>query len=108
MLTSKVRVTEPLFAGDDVIGVGRDGRLVPAVEDPVRTLQVDGTAVDAGLLAPLPDAKRDLLRAVLLPVGSRSPWCSAWSPLRWILTAIGKGSARRATRPARPRGHTAR
>lgn len=69
VLRSKVRLQAPLFGGDAVIGANDTDVSCPRVEDGVKTLHVDGTGVDTGVLAPLKTAKRSLLRAVLKPLG---------------------------------------
>lgn len=69
VLRSKVRLPAPLFGGDAVIGVDDTDLRCPRVEDGVKTLLVDGTDVDTGVLAPLKTAKRSLLKAVLKPLG---------------------------------------
>ena len=68
VLASKVRLAAPLFGGDAVIGVNDTNVQCPRFEDGVKTLHVDGTEVDTGVLAPLRTAKRSLLRAVLKPL----------------------------------------
>lgn len=69
VLRSKVRLSAPLFGGDAVIGINDTDIACPRFEDGVKTLHVDGTTVDTGVLAPLKTAKRSLLRAVLKPLG---------------------------------------
>lgn len=63
------RVTDPIenFGGDDVIGVSESDVNCPDLEDPMRTLHLDGTDIDAGLLSPFLDAKFRILGAFLLP-----------------------------------------
>ena len=68
VLASKVRLAAPLFGGDAVVGVNDTDVQCPIFEDGVKTLQVDGTEVDSGVLAPLKTAKRSLLKAVLKPL----------------------------------------
>ena len=68
VLASKVRLAAPLFGGDAVIGVNDTDVHCPRFEDGVKTLLVDGTEVDTGVLAPLKTAKRSLLKAVLKPL----------------------------------------
>ncbi len=68
VLTSKVRVPEPLFGGDAVAGADDSDVACPTVEDPVITLTERATEIDTGLLTPLHGAKRDLLLAVLRPL----------------------------------------
>ena len=62
-LSSKVREVEPLFAGDDVIGIAENDVNCPVLADPVRTLDTDGTSVDSSVLGPMTEAKGDILRA---------------------------------------------
>ena len=68
VLRSKVRLPAPLFGGDAVIGINDTDVRCPRFEDGVKTLRVDGTEVDTGVLAPLKNAKRSLLKAVLKPL----------------------------------------
>ncbi len=65
------RVTEPIedFGGDEVIGVSETDVDCPVYDDPMRTLHLDGTPVEAGLLQPLFDAKLRVLGALLVPIG---------------------------------------
>lgn len=67
LLTS--RVTDPIenFGGDEVIGVSETDVDCPEFDDPMRTLHVDGTPIDADLLQPFFDAKFRLVSAVLVP-----------------------------------------
>jgi hypothetical protein len=90
-LTSKVRVTEPLFAGDDVIGVTESDVSCPQLDDPVRTLNTDGTTVDAPVLGPLADAKGDVLRALLIPSAAAVAIVFGLATVRWIFAGLGKG-----------------
>lgn len=66
-LVSKVRDPEPLFGGNQVIGIEERPLDCPVVEDAVRTLLTDGTSVESGVLAPLSSDGNGLLRAMLLP-----------------------------------------
>jgi hypothetical protein len=68
VLHSKVRLPAPLFGGDAVIGVDDSDVRCPRVEDGVKTLMVDGSEVDTGVLAPLKTAKRSLAKAFLKPL----------------------------------------
>lgn len=66
-LQSKVRDPEPLFGGNQVIGIEERPLDCPEVEDAVRTLLTDGSGVESGVLAPLSTDRSGLTRAVLLP-----------------------------------------
>ena len=90
-LSSKVREIEPLFAGDDVIGIAESDVACPQLADPVRTLDTDGTLVDASVVGPMTDAKGDLLRAVLLPLVVGIAIIFGLVALRWLFTGIFKG-----------------
>jgi hypothetical protein len=65
------RVTEPIehFGGDEVIGVSETDVNCPVFEDPMRTLHVDGTPIDASLLQPFFDSKVRIAGAFLVPFG---------------------------------------
>jgi hypothetical protein len=69
VLHSKVRSPAPLFGGDAVIGLDDSDLRCPRVEDGVKTLLVDGSDVDTGVLAPLKTAKKSVAKAILKPLG---------------------------------------
>jgi hypothetical protein len=66
-LFSTVRPPEPLFGGNDVIGLDDTDTDCPVIDDPVRTLKTDGSSVDSGVLSPLFDDKRTLLATLGVP-----------------------------------------
>jgi len=68
VLVSTVRAPAPLFGGSDIAGIDDPDVPCPSVEDPVRTVHLDGSSVESGVLTPLRDAKRELLLAVLRPL----------------------------------------
>ncbi len=65
------KVTEPIenFGGDDVIGVSETDVDCPDYEDPMRTLNLDGTPVDSSVLQPFFDARVRILTALVVPFG---------------------------------------
>ena len=65
------RATAPIehFGGDEVIGVSETDVNCPVYEDPMRTLYVDGTPIEGGILGPFVDAKVRILGALLIPFG---------------------------------------
>lgn len=65
------RVTEPIehFGGDEVIGVSESDVNCPDYEDPMRTLHLDGTAIEGGVLEPFLDARIRIVGAILVPAG---------------------------------------
>jgi len=69
LLTS--RVTDPIenFGGDEVIGVSETDVDCPPFEDPMRTLHVDGTPVEASMLQPFFSARMRILGALAIPAG---------------------------------------
>jgi hypothetical protein len=91
VLTSKVRAAEPLFGGDEIIGAAETDVDCPVLTDPIRTMLPDGSSVESGVLTPFTDAKRSLLRAILLPLGVALAAVFALVALRWLLTGIGWG-----------------
>jgi hypothetical protein len=68
-LVSTVRPPEPSFGGNDVIGVDDVAVVCPELDDPVRTLNIDGTSVDSGILSQLTEDRRLLLATIAVPVG---------------------------------------
>ena len=69
VLASTVRSPAPLFGGNEIAGVDDADVDCPQVDSPVRTVLVDGSSVETGVLTPLQHAERRILGAVLVPVG---------------------------------------
>lgn len=67
-LASKVREPKPLFGGDGVIGANDSDVQCPEIEDPLRTINADGTEIDVGLLTPLSRNKAVLVSAIVRPL----------------------------------------
>jgi hypothetical protein len=63
-LASKVSPEAPLFGGDAVIGLEDTEVECPVLDDPIQTINLDGTPVDSGLLTPF-FADRTLLLATI-------------------------------------------
>ena len=68
LLVSRVTPTVENFGGDEVIGVSESDVNCPVYDDPMRTLHLDGTPVDASVLEPFFAAKVRLLGAALVPL----------------------------------------
>ena len=66
-LYSTVRPAEPLFGGNDVIGLNDTDIECPTIDDPVRTVLPDGTSVDSGVISPLLDDKTRLAATLGVP-----------------------------------------
>lgn len=92
-LVSKVRDPEPLFGGNQVIGIGERNLDCPEIEDAVRTLDMDGRSVESGVLAPLGDDTRGVVRALLLP--------AAWVFGGLVVLAVSANAVRALVRPSR-------
>jgi hypothetical protein len=92
-LVSKVREPEPAFGGDEVIAAGESDVTCPVIEDPVRTMRLDGTSIDAGVISPLADAKRGIARSILLPLGVAFAVIFALVTVRWLITGVVKGAS---------------
>jgi len=69
VLASTVRSPAPLFGGNEIAGVDDADVDCPQVDSPVRTVLVDGSSVETGVITPLKNAERRILSAVLVPVG---------------------------------------
>ncbi len=67
VLSSTVRPAEPTFGGNDVIGVDDLAVDCPRLDDPVRTVNLDGTSVDSGVMSLLTDDRRLLLATLAVP-----------------------------------------
>jgi hypothetical protein len=67
VLSSKVTPDAPLFGGDAVVGLEDTAVDCPTFEDPVQTLNVDGSTVDSGLLSPMLEDRRLLLATIGVP-----------------------------------------
>lgn len=66
-LASKVSPEALLFGGDAVVGLEDTEVDCPVIDDPVMTLNLDGTPVESGLLKPFFEDKRLLLATVGVP-----------------------------------------
>lgn len=66
-LASTVRPAEPVFGGNDVVGIDDLAVECPELDDPVRTLNADGTSVDSGVLSLLFEDRRLLAATVFVP-----------------------------------------
>jgi hypothetical protein len=90
LLVSSVREPAPLFGGDAVVGRNDSNVVCPDVSDPARTLMLDGTSVETGVITPLKGSGRDLLRAVLVPVGVACAIMFALVLAKHLLFAVGR------------------
>lgn len=90
-LSSRVRPPEPDFGGNDVVGVDDSSVECPTVDDPVRTLMVDGTDVDSGVMSLLFDDRRVLLATIAVPTAIALVALVALALLRLIVGLAGKG-----------------
>ena len=66
-LGSKVAPEALLFGGDAVVGLEDTEVECPVIDDPVMTLNLDGTSIESGLLKPFFEDKRLLLATVGVP-----------------------------------------
>ena len=90
-LSSSVRPPEPDFGGNDVVGVNDSSVVCPTVDDPVRTLMVDGTDVDSGVVSLLFDDKRVLLATLAVPAAIAFAALIVLVLLRMATGLAGKG-----------------
>jgi hypothetical protein len=68
LLVSRVTPAVENFGGDEVIGVSESDVNCPVYDDPMRTLHLDGTPVEAAVLEPFFGAKVRLLGAMVVPL----------------------------------------
>lgn len=69
ILVSKVRESAELFGGGASGAVSDQGAACPNFEDPIRTLNDDGTTIDTGILSPLLRHQWQLILAIVVAVG---------------------------------------
>ena len=100
-LRSRVKPAEEIYGGDEIIGATESELVCPETVDPMRTIHVDGSSVDSGLLSPLGDDRQGLLRALLIPVVLVVGAVFALAAVRWLLTGFGRGVESLATSSAR-------
>ena len=67
VLASRVRPAEPTFGGNDVVGVDDLSVTCPELDDPIRTLNLDGTSIDSGVTSLLTEDRRLLLATIAVP-----------------------------------------
>jgi hypothetical protein len=94
ILISKVREEAPLFGGDAVIGVG-DAGSCPRVEDPIRTLNEDGSAIDTAVLSPLRDSLSVVVVLLLFAVALSLVLLLAAVLMRTMVRGAARGLRRR-------------
>lgn len=87
-LSSKVRESHLLFGGNAVIGLTEKSRECPRIEDPVRTMNVDGTPLDASIFTGLRTARNKIVLAVLESVAIAIGIVLALVLIRWLFAAI--------------------
>ncbi|TPW14506.1 MAG: hypothetical protein FD127_1396 [Acidimicrobiaceae bacterium] len=90
VLASRVTESAPLFGGNEIAGVNDSDVACPLFEDPVRTLLADNTSVESGVLSPLGDAKGQILRAVMQPVGVAVAILFGLVLLKHLIFALGR------------------
>ena len=89
-LVSTVREPAPLFGGSEVAGVTAGAGECPTIDDPVRTIHVDGSAVESGVLAPLRGNGGMVARAILQPVGVAVLILLGLVAVKHLLFALGR------------------
>jgi len=88
VLSSKVRESHPLFGGNAVIGLTEKNLECPRVEDPVRTLHTDGSAIDNGVLKGLAHDRKGIVLAFAIPIAVAFAIVLALVLVRWLFTLI--------------------
>lgn len=90
-LSSTVRPDEPTFGGNDVIGVDDTAVVCPVIDDPIRTLNVDGTSVNSGVLSLLFDDRRLLMATIAVPTALAFAALLALVALRFLGNLAARG-----------------
>ena len=107
VLYSNVRPPAPLYGGSDVAGLNVSDVDCPRVEDPVRTLTIEGISVESGVITPLSRAKGDLLHAILDPLAVAFVVILGLVALKLLIFTVARavrdiGSERGVSRRRRP------
>jgi hypothetical protein len=89
-LVSTVREPAPLFGGDAVVGANDSDVDCVSIADPIRTLRLDGSSVDTGVLAPLRGESKGLLGALMRPVAIAFGVLLALVLVKHLLFAIAR------------------
>lgn len=89
-LVSTVREPAPIFGGSEVAGVNSSEVACPSIDDPVRTLNIDGSDVESGVLTPLSGKGWMLLRAVLQPLGAALLVVLGLVVMKHLVFALGR------------------
>jgi hypothetical protein len=87
-LSSKVRPATQLFGGSATIGLTEKGTECPRVDDPVRTLYVDGTEIETDMLAAFASKKKEIALAFVKPIAVVFAVVLALVLVRWLFTFI--------------------
>jgi len=69
VLVSRVTPVTQNFGGDEVNGVSESDIKCPIYEDPMRTLHLDGTPIEASVVEPFFGSRVRLLTAIAVPLG---------------------------------------
>lgn len=87
------RVTDPIehFGGDEVIGVSESDVNCPDYEDPMRTLHLDGSGIEGGVLEPFLDARIRILGALVVPAAVALGAIFLLASLRLSVTGVYHG-----------------
>ena len=67
ILSSKLTESPVDFAGDEIVGVSENDVVCPDPEDPIMTLNVDGTSVDFSIVDPMLSERSNIAAALLVP-----------------------------------------
>lgn len=102
-LRSRVQPERPVYGGDEIIGATESDLVCPEVADPMRTIHVDGSSVDTGLLSPIVNDRQGWLRVLVIPIVLVVGTIFALASIRWILTGFGRGVENLATSSNRAR-----
>ena len=90
-------MTDPIehFGGDEVIGVSETDVDCPDFEDPIRTLHVDGTPIDADIVGPFFDARLGIAAALVVPLGVAAAAIFVIAMFRLSLAGLFRSLVRR-------------
>jgi hypothetical protein len=68
-LYSRVSENTPLFGGNQVADINNSGVVCPTFDDPARTLNLDGSGIESGVLSSLKGSGGRIALSILVPAG---------------------------------------
>jgi hypothetical protein len=92
VLYSRVTELSPNFGGDDIVGIAETDLDCPTIEDSIRTILPDGSAVETTVFGPFFESRSRLLGAVVLPFAIAFGLIFLLAMLRVSVSGVAQGA----------------